>query len=87
MCSFKILNKFCAVTGAGDIMLNKTIPYSHTHGEEEICLTTLEHCLAYLLKLNICIPHDPVIPLLCIDATEEYTYVHQKTVFFTNIYL
>lgn len=60
------------MTGAGDTMLNKTdgMPYSHTYGEEEICLTTLENCLAYLLKLNICIPYDPVITLLCIDAAE-----------------
>lgn len=53
----------------------------------EIGLTILENRVAYLLKLNICIPDGPTITALRVYTTEMHTCVHQKTCFlWTYIY-
>lgn len=43
-------------------------------------METLENSLAvFFLKLNICLPYDPSIPLLGIYSREIATYIHTKT--------
>lgn len=43
-------------------------------------METLENSLTvFFLKLNICLPYDPSIPLLGIYSREITTYIHTKT--------